>query len=57
MASDDPLDPLDPLDVADPVELPRWVHTGYAQQVVFGVGSLDRLSDPMHVWPVALVVH
>ena len=45
MSSDDPLDPLDPFDVADPVELPRWVHTGYAQQVVFGLGSLDRLSD------------
>lgn len=39
------MDPLDPLDVADPVELPRWVHTGYAQQVLFGVGALDRLSD------------
>ena len=46
MPSDDPLDRLDPLDpIDDPVELPRWAHTGYAQQIVFGVGSLDRLSD------------
>jgi maleylacetate reductase len=45
---DDPLDPLGPLDPdepLDPVALPRWTHTGYAQQVVFGVGALDRLSD------------
>jgi hypothetical protein len=42
MSSDDPLDPFE---VADPVELPRWVHTGLTQQIVFGVGALDRLSD------------
>ena len=45
MAPPDPLDPLDPVDPFDPVELPRWTHTGYAQQIVFGVGALDRLSD------------
>jgi len=29
----------------DPVPLARWTHTGFAQQIVFGVGSLDHLSD------------
>ena len=38
-------DPLQGSGLVDPLDLPRWIHTGYAQQIVFGVGALDRLSD------------
>jgi alcohol dehydrogenase class IV len=31
--------------MAEPTMLPMWTHTGYAQQVVFGARSIERLSE------------
>jgi len=45
MSSDDPLDPVELADPVESVAPARWVHTGHAQQIVFGVGALDHLSD------------
>ena len=42
--------------MAEPTMLPAWTHTGYAQQVVFGRGTIERLPESIRALGVRRVL-